>query len=153
MVLLVGLLAVSCTARQTPQVKYDQVGRTTSDSVAAAVQKGLTWATAESTVVNRPKPPVQESRIEYPRFPVERVFGIWAVDLTAPHADIWLDKEGFYAAEADEEGTCPYVLFDDAMTIYYKNYTAKARIVRATGDTLVLRINEGEEVTYLRWRE
>lgn len=148
-----GLLASACTARQTPQIKNDQVARATSDSVALAIKQGQTWATAESTVVNRPKPPVIESRIEYPRFPVERLLGFWVLDLSAPHADIWLDEDWFYAAETDEEGNRPYVILDDSLKVYYKNYQMKARIVRATGDTLVLRINEGEDATYLRWRE
>ena len=150
---LIGLLASACTARQTPQIKHDQVGRATSDSVALALKQGVTWATAESSVINRPKPPVVESRIELPRFAPEKLLGIWVLDLTAPHADIWLDEDGFYAAEADDEGNRPYRILDDSITIYYQHYTARGRIIRATGDTLVLRINDGEDATYLRWRE
>ena len=151
--LWLGLLAGACTARQTPQVKSDQVGRATSDSVVVAIEQGHTWSRAESTAVNRPKPPVLESRIEYARFPVERLFGIWVLDPTAPHADIWLDADGFYAAVTDSEGNRPYRILDDSITIYYQYYTARGRILRATGDTLVLRINDTEDATYLRWRE
>ena len=37
MVLLVGLLAASCTARQTSQVKHDQVGRITTAGVITRI--------------------------------------------------------------------------------------------------------------------
>ncbi len=134
-------------------MKNDQVARATSDSVALAVKQGVSWATAESTVVNRPPPPVVTSRIEYPRFPVEWLLGIWALNLEAPHADIWLDEDWFYAEETDNEGNRPYRILDDSITIYYQNFTARGRIIHATGDTLVLRINDGEDATYLRWRE
>ena len=153
MIALACLLAAGCTAPQTPQGRTDGVGRATSDSVAAAIRQGLTWATAESTVVNRPPPPVVESRIEYSPFPPERLFGVWVLDLTAPHADIWLDADWFYAAEADDEGNRPYRILHDSLKVYYEHYVAKGRIVRATGDTLELSINGGENATYLRWHD
>ena len=149
--LLAGLLASACTARQTPQTKNDQVARATSDSVAAAIRQGFSWTQAESTATV--KPPVQASHVFYPRFSTAKLFGVWALDLTAPHADFWLDPEFFYLAEAEEEGNRPYVIEDDSIKIYYKSYTAKGRIVRATGDTLVLSVNGGEDATYFRWKE
>ncbi len=145
------LLAASCTAPQNKQTKNDQVGRAASDSVAAAIRNGFSWAKAESTATV--KPPVLVSHVFIPRFPTTKMFGVWALDLTAPHADFWLDAESFYLAEEEEEGNRPYVIEDDSIKIFYKSYTSKGRIVRATGDTLVLRLNGGEEMEYMRWRE
>lgn len=150
---LVGLLAFSCTVPQNKQVRTDQVVRATSDSVAAAIKQGVSWTQAESTVVNKPKPPVLISRIIDSKFPISNLFGIWVLDRTAPHADFWLDQDSFYLAANDEEGNRPYLIEDDSIKIYFKTLTAKGRIVKATGDTLVLRINEGEDDVYLRWQE
>ncbi len=150
---LLWIFVASCTAPQNKQVKSDQVARAASDSVALAIRQGFSWAAAESSVVNKPPPPVLNSRIINPLFPPEKLFGIWAIDLSAPHADFWLDEDAFYLAEADEEGNRPYIIDEDSIKIYYKNFTARGKIVRATGDTLVLHFNEGEESCYLRWKE
>ena len=125
--------------------------RATSDSVAVAIKQGFSWSQAESTVVN--KPPVRITKIINPRFPINNLFGIWGLDPTAPHADFWLDADSFYLAENDEEGNRPYLIEDDSIKIYFKNLTAKGQIVKATGDTLVLRIDEGNDDVYLRWKE
>ena len=150
---LTCLLAFACTAPQNKQVRTDQIVRATSDSVALAIKQGFSWTQAESTVVNKPPPPILTSRIINSKYPVDDLFGIWVLDLTAPHADFWLDIDSFYLAANDEDGNRPYVIEDDSIKIYFKTSTAKGRILKATGDTLVLRINDGEDATYLRWPE
>jgi hypothetical protein len=150
---LLWLLGFSCTAPQNKQVQSDQVARAASDSVAAAIRQGFSWAAAESIIVNKPKPPVLVSRIIDSKFPPKNLFGIWVLDRTAPHADFWLDADAFYLAEADEEGNRPYLIELDSIKVYYKYFTARGKILKATGDTLVLHFNEGEESCYLRWKE
>ncbi len=150
---LAWLLAASCTAPQNKQVRTDQVVRATSDSVALAIKQGFSWSQAESTVVNKPPPRILTSRIVNSRYPVNKLFGIWVLDLTAPHADFWLDEDSFYLAENDEEGNRPYLIEEDSIHIYFQTQKAKARIVKATGDTLILRIDGGEDNVYLRWQE
>lgn len=94
---------------------------------------------------------VQKSIITNPAFPIENILGIWAEDLSGPHADFELTKNYFYVVDYDGNGDIPYEINDNKIKIHFPDSEQIGLIKKAKNDSLIIYWASGEFTTYLRW--
>jgi hypothetical protein len=81
------------------------------------------------------------------------LFRIWTLDPNGPHADFHISKKDFYAVDYDGNGSMPYILRKDSLTIFYNDFIQKGRILKVTKDKLTIKWNEANRPTeYVEWR-
>jgi hypothetical protein len=90
--------------------------------------------------------------IKNPTVDTTHLFKIWTLDPDGPHADFWFKKTEFYVVDYDGDGTMPYVLHQDSLTIYYNDFIQKGRIISVGKDTLKIHWTGIEKPTkYTVW--
>ena len=95
----------------------------------------------------------EKSLIINPTIDTLLLFRIWTLDPNGPHADFRLTKEEFYAVDYDGDGSMPYILKRDSLTIYYNDFIQKGRILKVTKDNLTIKWNDATRATeYVEWR-
>lgn len=51
-----------------------------------------------------------KSKIQNSKFPVEKLFGVWALDLLGPVADFQLNANSYFIPDFDGDGDMPYAI-------------------------------------------
>ncbi|MDR6967749.1 hypothetical protein J2X31_001761 [Flavobacterium arsenatis] len=94
---------------------------------------------------------IHNSTITNPAFPMKDILGIWAEDLSGPHADFELTESYFYVVDYDGNGHMPYEINTNKIKIYFPDSEQMGLIKKAKNDSLVIYCANGEFTTYLRW--
>lgn len=80
-------------------------------------------------------------------------FGVWAENRSNPHADFLINKNEFYIADYDGDGSLPYLLNGNTIEIFYKDFSRKGLIYSVSKDTLIIKWNDDEQVSkYARYK-
>ena len=103
---------------------------------------------AETRNVKRP----ERTQITSPTIDTTQLFAIWTLDPNGPHADFLINKDHFYVVDYDGDGSMPYMLNGDSLTIYYNDFVQKGRIIKASNDSLLI-LWDGidEQTNYVKW--
>ena len=135
--IFICLLAISCA-----KDKKTQTTKAVTDSLPLKKSK------EKSTVkIANIKDPVIN-----PKFDLELLYGIWTVDNNGPHADFELTKKSFYVVDYDGDGSMPYMINYDTITVKYPDYNNIGIIKKVVKDTLIINWNSGVDVTYFTWK-
>ena len=95
----------------------------------------------------------QKTIISNPTVDTTHLFKIWTLDPNGPHADFWIKPTQFYIVDYDGDGSMPYILNQDSLTIFYDDYIQRGKIVSVTKDTLKIQWEGSESLTqYVEWR-
>jgi hypothetical protein len=96
--------------------------------------------------------PVKSSIIE-PAFSTDKLFGLWVIDSSGPHADFKFDENSFHIVEFDgEDGRMPYILKKNEITVFYPDFKMTGLIQKAENDSLVIYWASGETDIYVKWK-
>lgn len=98
--------------------------------------------------IDRPK----SSFINNTTIDTSLLFGIWVQDTNAPHALFQISSNYFYVVDYDGDGSMPYLLKNDSLTIYYNDFILGGKIVEL--DSTLLQINWSNSKTksiYTHW--
>lgn len=99
--------------------------------------------------INRPK----RTLISNPIIDTTSLFRIWTKYTDAPHATFVISSKAFYVVDYDGDGSMPYILNRDSLTIYYNDFIQKGRIINVTKDTLTIKWSDTKSSThYLEWK-
>jgi hypothetical protein len=95
----------------------------------------------------------EKSEILNPSFDTSLLFGIWAQDTTGPHADFWLKSSEFYVVDYDGNGSMPYIIKKDSLTVYYNDFKMTGQIIQVGLDSMTISWNETDRpTTYYKWK-
>lgn len=67
------------------------------------------------------------------------LFKIWVQDPNSPHASFVLSEKSYYVADYDGDGSMPYKLIDNKITVYYEDFIEEGDIVSVNSDTLKIK--------------
>jgi hypothetical protein len=95
----------------------------------------------------------KQSKIINPKFDLELLFGIWTYDPKGPHADFELTKKSFYVVDYDGDGDMPYIINQDTLKVFYKDYVSVGIIKGVTKDTLKIDWDKNGIVNCVKWKE
>ena len=99
--------------------------------------------------IRRPKSTIIQSQID-----TALLFGIWTTDPEGPHADFDLTKKSFYVVDYDGDGDMPYILNDDKLSIFYKDFVQEGKLISVSKDTLKILWKDFNETTnFVRWKQ
>lgn len=85
-------------------------------------------------------------------FNVSNLFGIWTTDPNGPHADFMINKETYLIVDNEGQSEFPYEVKSDTITITFPDYVTKGIISKAANDTLVIKWDFQDPITYVRWK-
>ena len=94
----------------------------------------------------------KQSKIINPKFDLELLFGIWTYDPEGPHADFELTKKSFYVVDYDGDGNMPYIINQDTLKVFYKDYVSVGIIKGVTKDTLKIDWDKNGIVNCVKWK-
>lgn len=80
------------------------------------------------------------------------LFGIWTTDPNGPHADFMINKETYFIVDNDGLSEFPYKIEKDTITISLPDNVTKGIIQKADSDTLVIKWDFQDPMTYVRWK-
>lgn len=95
----------------------------------------------------------KQNKIINPKFDLELLFGIWTYDSQGPHADFELTKKSFYVVDYDGDGDMPYIINQDTLKVFYKDYVSVGIIKDVTKDTLKIDWDNNGIVNCVKWKE
>ncbi|NLR95064.1 hypothetical protein [Flammeovirga agarivorans] len=96
---------------------------------------------------------LEKTLIINPTVDTTELFKIWTLDPDGPHADFWLKPTEFYVVDYDGDGSMPYLLNKDSLTIFYNDFVQKGKIASVGNDTLKIYWDESERLTlYVEWK-
>ncbi len=102
--------------------------------------------------INRPK----VSSITNFKFPKENIFGIWVQNPSkeTPHATFSIDDSSFFVVDYDGDGSMPFEINYDSLSVYFNDFIQKGKILRAnSNDTLIIQwTNSNKPTTYYKWK-
>ncbi|MCE9538846.1 MAG: hypothetical protein K8R85_06465 [Bacteroidetes bacterium] len=108
------------------------------------------YNTDQADIENIERPATQ---IINPSVDTATLFKIWTLDPDGPHADFRITKNDFYVVDYDGDGSMPYILNRDSLTIYYNDFVQKGQILKVTKDSLIISWDGLDEKTgYIEWR-
>jgi hypothetical protein len=109
------------------------------------------YNTDQADIENITRP--DKTLIVNPTIDTAQLFRIWTLDPDGPHADFRITKNEFYVVDYDGDGSMPYILNGDSLTIYYNDFIQKGRILRVTKDSLIVNWNDVDGPTgFIEWR-
>ncbi|CAL2092305.1 exported hypothetical protein [Tenacibaculum sp. 190524A05c] len=83
------------------------------------------------------------------------LYGVWAYDITDPHAVFSIDEKEFFIVDSDHLGnskTYAYVVKENTLELEDENLIKSIRIISLTKDSLKIKWNDNEEMTrYVRF--
>lgn len=98
------------------------------------------------------------SRPEFRNLQVDtaELFGVWTQDLSYPTAEFILSKEDYYIADYDDNGSIPYIIEGDLLTVFFEHGESTGKISQTANDTLTIIWDYGDpeqeyEITYFRF--
>ncbi|MBC7450686.1 MAG: hypothetical protein H7259_04285 [Cytophagales bacterium] len=101
------------------------------------------------------KRPGKSSIKQYP-YSKEQLFGIWVIDPgpDEPHATFELTAQSFYVVDYDGDGSMPYEIVKDSITIYYNDFIQKGKIIDSKNpERLIIHWEEADQpTTYYTWK-
>ena len=80
------------------------------------------------------------------------LFGIWTYDPVGPHADFELTKKSFYVVDYEGDGNMPYIINQDTLKVFYKDYVSVGIIKGVTKDTLKIDWDKNGIVNCVKWK-
>jgi hypothetical protein len=83
---------------------------------------------------------------------IENILGIWTTDPNGPHADFMINKETYFIVDNDGQSEFPYKVNNDTITIDFPDNVTKGIISKAANDTLVIKWDFQDPITYVRWK-
>jgi hypothetical protein len=109
------------------------------------------YNTDQADIENIERP--ERTLIINPSIDTSKFFRIWTLDPDGPHADFRITKNEFYVVDYDGDGSMPYILDKDSLTIYYNDFIQKGRVLKVTKDSLKIMWDDADESTaYIEWR-
>jgi hypothetical protein len=142
-----ALLITSCTY----SAKRVNSGETTKTLTYSKFEPVSKKNTDMDSIKNVKRP--NKSQIIDPSFSIKTLFGIWVINPAGPVADFELDKNSFFVADYDGDGSMPYLLHKDSITVYYNDYIARGLIKKSTKDSLTISWDNGEPTNYVKWTQ
>ncbi len=76
------------------------------------------------------------------------LFNIWTTDPDGPHADFEISDKDFYVVDYDGDGSMPYTLEGNGLTVYYNDFVQKGTIKSLTKDSLEILWEGTDESTH-----
>ena len=108
---------------------------------------------SDSTKTENIKRP-EKSIIRNLEIDTTNAFGIWALDPDGPHADFLLDKDSFFVTDYDGDGSMPYILDKNEITVFYNDFIQTGIIDASVKDTLKIKWKDyEEEIIYVKFPE
>jgi len=132
-VVFICFMSLSCSRKEKAQITE------VTDSLPAMKIKAtatVDTATVKGSIIINP----------------ELLYGIWTLDNNGPHADFELTKKSFYVVDYDGDGTMPYKISNDTITVNYPDYNNIGIIRKVMKDTLIINWNNGSDITYFKWK-
>lgn len=81
------------------------------------------------------------------------LFGVWTENRNSPHADFLINKNEFYIADYDGDGSFRYLINGNEIEIFYKDFSRKGLIYSVSKDSLIIKWNDDEQVSkYARYK-
>mgnify|MGYP001768453143 CR=1 FL=1 len=80
------------------------------------------------------------------------LFGIWTTDTNGPHADFMINQETYYIVDNDGQSEFPYNIAKDTITISFPDIITRGTIIKADNDTLIIKWDFQDPITYVRWK-
>lgn len=98
--------------------------------------------------INRP----EKSVVTDPSFDTALLWQIWSLDNEGPHADFWWKEAYFRIVDYDGNGSMPYLLKQDSLTVYYNDFIKKGIVKKVSQDSLQIQWHGQERPTnYVKW--
>ena len=108
------------------------------------------YNTDQADIENIKRP---DTQIINPSIDTSMLFKIWTLDPDGPHADFRITKKEFYVVDYDGDGSMPYILNGDSLTIYYNDFIQKGKVLKVTKDSLIIIWNDVDGPTgFIEWR-
>ncbi len=80
------------------------------------------------------------------------LYGVWAYDITDPHAEFMINKDEFYLADTDGDGSFKYALENNQLKVFYKEATQLGEVIFVSKDSLKIKWKDALDVTkYVRF--
>lgn len=132
---------------ETPGHGYDEL----ADEDKRLSYEISDYNTDDPGIVNIKRP--ERTLILNPVIDTTSLFRIWTKYADAPHATFKIDAKEFYVVDYDGDGSMPYILEKDSLTIYYNDFIQRGRIMKVTKDILSIRWNDAKSPTnYIMWK-
>ncbi len=80
------------------------------------------------------------------------LYGVWAYDINDPHAEFMINKDEFYLADSDGDGSFKYSIRDNLLKVFYNEATQEGELISVSQDSLKIKWKDALEVTrYVRF--
>ena len=85
---------------------------------------------------------------------LDLLYGVWASDVSDPHAEFMINTDEFYLADTDGDASYKYTLENNLLKVFYKNATQSGEIISVTKDSLKIKWGDTDTITkYVRFPE
>ncbi len=74
------------------------------------------------------------------------------MDPNGPHADFMINQETYFIVDNDGPSEFPYKIINDTITISFPDTITKGIISKADNDTLIIKWDFQDPITYVRWK-
>jgi hypothetical protein len=143
------LIGISCAKKESvkdAKIENSTIPKTENRIVETISEKNAVIQSVQN--IDRPK----QCKIIKTKFDLKLLFGIWTYNPEGPHADFQLTKKSFYVVDYDGDGAMPYIINQDTIKVYYKDFISVGIIKNATKDTLKIDWDENGITNYVKWK-
>lgn len=143
------ILFISCKKTETiNKVNIEnQISNQNNNIALETISKKNSIVESQQNIEN-PK----RSKIINSKFELELLFGIWTNDPKGPHADFDLNEKYFYVVDYDGNGDMPYIINQDTIKVFYKDFTSIGIINNVTKDSLLIDWDGNGISKYVKWK-
>ncbi|MFY7672314.1 hypothetical protein ACOSP6_14610 [Tenacibaculum sp. MEBiC06402] len=78
-------------------------------------------------------------------------YGVWAYNISDPHAQFMINKDEFYLADSDGDSSFKYVLEDNRLKVFYEEATQVGEVISVSKDSLKIKWGNEEITNYVRF--